>query len=109
MTPMSPGRNSRLPSAESILASKSPSNPSLYWWDNYPINYDINILLGLWSLFTRGVLSSPEIFPLAAEGWRRAGAFFFAPASLSSAPVMNCRGELPKPVCFGLDQLFFSL
>lgn len=56
-----------------------------------------------------GLCFLPRALPLAAEPCRRAGAFSFAPASLSSAPVMNCRGELPKPVWFGLDQLFFSL
>lgn len=56
-----------------------------------------------------GCAFCPEPLPLAAEPGRRAGAFLFAPASLSSAPVMNGRGELPKPVWFGLDQLFFSL
>lgn len=32
-----------------------------------------------------------------------------APAFLSSVLVMNCEEKLPKPVCFGLDQLFFPL
>lgn len=32
-----------------------------------------------------------------------------APAFLSSVLMMNCEEKLPKPVCFGLDQLFFPL
>lgn len=80
-------------------------DPRLRRGDNYAVNEEITVLLGRWS----GGFLPRSRSRKAAEGGRRAGAFFFAPASLSSALVMNCREKLPKPVCFGLDQLFFSL
>lgn len=66
------------------------------------------VLLGLWGLF-------PEVCFLLQRysrwlwGMQTCPCFFLCPCLPFICSVMNCQGELPKSVCFGLDQLFFSL